>query len=72
MSTSEPFMPAHWSRPVDRAAEIDADHDVDVFEPSPADDAEPTPTFPDNPAFRTPTPGDALSETALESDLGND
>jgi len=66
-------MPAHWSRHPDRAVETDLDHDVDVFEPSTVDGAdEEAPAFHDNPVFRTPTPGDAISEERLENDLENE
>lgn len=64
-------MPAHWTRPEDAPSEIDVDKDVDVLAPGPGgvDDGQEPVTFPPNPVFRTPHPGEALTEEELESDL---
>ena len=77
MSTSEPFMPAHWPSDRDRARnEIDIDGDVDVLPQTGAtDDDQPTIDeieLPENHTFRIPTPGDALSAEELRADLAGE
>jgi hypothetical protein len=70
MSTAEPFMPAHWPSPRDRAAELDVDTDVDVFY-SPGGEEEGTelPELARTPVFRTPTPGAGLTAEELSADM---
>lgn len=76
MSTADPFLPAPWPAPQQRdAAEIDLDHDVDVILPgddAAEEDASADVAFPENPAFRPPTPGIALTKEELEADLDDD
>ena len=71
MSMSEPFMPADEPRPEGPTTDRDIDNDVDVIWGSGDGDSEASAPveFPANPTFRTPTPGDHLSEDALEKDL---
>jgi hypothetical protein len=71
MSSAEPFMPAHLPTSRDtEAAEIDLDHDVDILDPTGADGVdEAVPEYPENEVFRTPAPGDGLTEAELEDDL---
>ncbi len=70
MSMSEPFMPADEPRPEAPPTDRDIDTDVDILRDAGEGGSElPTPDFPANPAFRTPTPGAMLSEDELEKDL---
>lgn len=52
-------------------AELDADHTVDIIE-GPEDDTPAPEHFPENTAFRTPTPGDTLTEAELFDDIEGD
>lgn len=70
MSMSEPFMPADEPRPEAPPTDRDIDMDVDIIRDGGEGGSElPTPDFPANAAFRTPTPGATLSEDELEKDL---
>jgi hypothetical protein len=71
MSTAEPFMPADepTSEGPFEEFEIDPDEELDIL-PGAVDDDEVAPEFSPNPLFRSPTPGDRISEDQLEDDLG--
>ncbi|MDO8381592.1 MAG: hypothetical protein Q7T17_01210 [Microbacterium sp.] len=71
MSMSEPFMPADEPRPERPPTDRDIDSDVDVIRDIGDGDSETNAPagFPANTFFHTPTPGDRLTEDALEKDL---
>lgn len=67
---SEPFMPAHEPRPSDDPRDIDLDHDADVIAGPADDDAATDAAEPSTPTdFRTPHPGDRLTEARLHEDF---
>jgi hypothetical protein len=68
---SDPFLPAHRRAPDRDGREIDIDHDEDVlFEDGDDGDAEVPPSSAAAPPFRTPVPGDRVTEGRLDDDLG--
>jgi len=67
---SEPFMPAHEPHPSDDPRDIDLDHDADVIRDSADDEAATDAAEPSTPSdFRTPQPGDRLTEAMLREDF---
>ncbi|UIN31982.1 hypothetical protein [Microbacterium binotii] len=72
MSMSEPFMPAHEPHPSDDPRDVDLDRDVDVIDEPAADESSTDAAQPDTPSdFRTPHPGDRLTEARLHEDFGD-
>ncbi|MFE1664623.1 hypothetical protein [Microbacterium sp. P02] len=70
MSSAEPFMPAHESPSPSGAADRDIDHDTDVIvDPEDAESTDAPYESDTKPAFRTPQPGDRLTEDELDRDL---
>jgi hypothetical protein len=80
MSTTEPFMPA--GEPLEPEAvespDVEGDRDgaVDVLPDAQADTGQPLTDDPaagaDDPAFRTPTPGERLTADELQQQIGDD
>lgn len=62
-------MPAHEPRPSDDPRDVDLDHDVDVIDLA-AGDPSTDAVEPNTPSdFRTPHPGDRLTEARLHEDF---
>ncbi|MFS0793074.1 hypothetical protein [Microbacterium sp. 1P10AE] len=71
MAMSDPFLPAHQGAPDRDGREIDIDHDVDVlFDEADDDGNDVVPSSAEAPPFRTPVPGDTVTEEQLDEDLG--
>lgn len=71
MAMSDPFLPVHRGAPDRDGREIDIDHDEDVIIDDGDDgDAVRLPSSAAAPPFRTPSPGDRVTEGRLDDDLG--